>query len=124
MGFTEGLTSAMENIDIQYTYHEHQGESFTNGGCYTVPVYHSHTNSCYSKCPSTIYYLNSTDTQSQFRCNKCGWQGYIDKVHNPRTGDPCPNSVISCSLTGTIIAYDIGCGKTTDTVESATIIFN
>lgn len=124
LGFTEGLTSAMENIDIQYTYHEHQGESFTNGGCYTVPVYHSHTNSCYSQCSGTIYSLNSTATQTQWRCNKCGWQAYIDNVHNTKYGDPCKQNVISCTSGGTIVSYSLGCGKTTDTVESATIIFN
>lgn len=118
------MTSAMENIDIQYTYHEHQGEPSINGGCYTTPVYHSHVSNCYSKCTGTLYSLNNTGTETQWRCPKCDWKGYRSNSSGTKYGDPCPTSVISCSLTGTIIAYDIGCGKTTDTVESATIIFN
>ncbi len=41
----DGYTEDSVNGDIYY--HKHTGDSINGGGCYTVPVYHTHDKTCY-----------------------------------------------------------------------------
>ena len=129
----DGFENATENIDIQYTYHEHTGTSSTKGGCYTVDVACGGTKdlklnspSCYNgrswgNCHTSSGYVCSTHgcyydsskgqmnckCPGHYECKSCG------AVHDSLYG--------ICNVTR---SYTVGCGKTTDTIESATIIFN
>ena len=105
------------NASISYVYHKHDGTSSTGGACY-APIYHSHTMDCYggnNNCK------NATQISAgQYRCNCDGgrfsgtnaWHMCWDESH------------LECDKGGTIIGYSLICGKTEQTIESATIVFN
>jgi len=127
IGYTDGMASAMENIDIQYTYHVHQGDTSSSGGCYTTPVYHSHANGCYKKCGGTIGPSENVDIAAGGQwtvriCQTCG--EWYNPSATPSTCTKLTSTVICGKKTTTIEGYSLGCGKTIDTIESATIIFN
>ena len=124
------MVQALDTLEIQYTYHVHEGSEGTNeNGCYTTPVYHSHMTSCYTTCPGTAIVHNGTVTDCarwQVTCNICGTTGYRwdpNKNYVP-SNEPCTYTYLICGkTTSTIEEYVLGCGKTTDTIESATIIY-
>ena len=119
MGYAEGYADAQANTgEIIYTYHVHEGNSSSNGGCYTIAVYHSHISSCYSDS-----YCNSQSWNSAGKCYTCG--KYTNPDGNKSFCDFVTGSYLSCNkTTSTIESYNLGCGKTTSTIESATIIFD
>lgn len=101
-GVIDGMTNALENIDIQYTYHVHEGEANQEGGCYGKVSYQQNT---YCTC-------RGFSPQDHGGCN-CGHASWAHGT------DWCKY------VMGTTTAYKIAltCGKTTDTIESATIIY-
>jgi len=137
-GFADGYAEKASNATISYTYHTHTGNSSTKGGCYTVAVtcggtvqWKLDSSSCYlslqgnkwGNCHNVDYsyvcsthgcYYNSSkgqmscDCPGHYECKSCGknyGSVYISKCNATRS-------------------YTVGCGKTTDTIESATIVFN
>ena len=47
------ITFAHEHVEECYSYentnHTHSGDEINGTGCYTKPIYHTHTNECYGK---------------------------------------------------------------------------
>lgn len=85
------------------------------GGCYTVPVYHLHNNTCYKKYPGgTDQWLYDSGHNDPLHwneygfCNVCG--GYIFRSSEDILW-------VSCN------AETLVCGKSTSTVESWKVNF-
>lgn len=47
------LYEASGSVVQQGTTHRHSGDSSKYGGCFTLPIYHVHTDACYSAAPHT-----------------------------------------------------------------------
>ncbi len=106
----EATTRITEILATEMIPHIHTGNSTSGGGCYTVPVYHVHNNTCYKKCPGgTNQWLYDSGPDDHLHwndygfCNICG--GYIFRNSEDI-------SWVSCN------AKILVCGKSTSTVES------
>ncbi len=102
-GFVDGMASTLNKINISYTYHNHVGSASAVGGCYgnltgVTPV----------KC-SCKHYIYSVDEYGSTRCANC--------YHNHSGECNAVESYNQYTYIGLI------CGKTTDTIESATIVY-
>ena len=138
-GVVDGMSEVLDNLDVQYTYHVHEGsEGTTANGCYTKAVYHSHMDSCYAQATGTIVQIPTYNDGGiyafDYRCNRCNTttgtirgdtnegihdeQGQLSGTHN------CGYSITVCGkTTDTVESYSLGCGKTEETVESVTITY-
>ena len=117
------MQQTLNNLEVQYTYHVHEGSSGdTANGCYTTPEYHTHTDSCYETITGRWSKTSDYTGAVYVKCTRCGAKGTAGMglegtVH-------CSGKSLTCKIDTTIIiAYTLGCGKTEDTIESATIIF-
>ena len=55
-GYTQGVADGLSKVNVQYTYHVHEGNaSTTANGCYITPIYHNHSSSCYVRCNGPMY---------------------------------------------------------------------
>lgn len=123
-GYTKGIADGLSKVKVQYVYHVHTGNAAEGGGCYTSPIYHTHSGACYvegehnSSCPSHI----------AFHPYDCGsvhdWDGDGHGCDGFILYDCGGHSVLSCSLGNTILGYSLGCGKTEETIETATIFYD
>lgn len=101
--------------------HEHAGNPQEGGGCF-VPVYHSHTGSCYKTISSseygcyTVRYWDTTDGDYEGHDYKYYEMSCGTTVHG--TNSSHTHTVAVCNKSGTIERYTIGCGKTEETAES------
>lgn len=125
-GYVDGQNNVAENLDIQYTYHKHEGEASKGTGCYTKSVKHKHKASCYTECTGTLTYLREYLGESQYQCTECNTIFYYGAPDNngAAAGRVCSEQSVTCGKTNVIESYDVGCGKTEDTVESAVIIYH
>ena len=103
-GVVDGLVENLDNLEVQYTYHVHSGDTINGGGCYSTP------NMVNVYCNTTVHdSSNGTET-----CDRCG------KFYSGQVGFTITcNNVIGQTQDG----YILGCGKSEETVESATIIY-
>lgn len=124
-GYTDGFNKVMDGAHISYVYHEHIGDADSGGGCYTKAVYSNGVG-------RFGWYISSyqSDGHPNVSCNSCriivtnfryeqipsgmSVQQFLDQGYHVG----CPNAPKG------IIRYDLNCGKTTSTIESATITFN
>ncbi len=147
--------------DIQFTYHHHTidntnkdnnvasggtyGDDYTttsSQGCYNVPIYHSHNNSCY--CNGTkvyqSYYIDGDSRNRTVRlyCNSCGklhatWNNYdgycddgywiaLENYEEGKTEGKC--GALKCNKAGQIEGYKCGCGKRDGQIVAADIVYN
>lgn len=112
-------------IIVKDKYHTHIGSSSSKGGCYTTPIYHTHTSSCPKtavKCRGTMYWQLNGDGVSHLKCNVCGHMAY----RQGENADSEPCEVVTgynytCGKTNTITGYSLSCGKLTTTLEGYTI---
>lgn len=115
-GYVDGFNEIMDSVGISYVYHEHTGSADAGDGCYTSPVYHSHSSSCYTSVPVTPAHKST-----------CAWHHETDAWGNLITMWDCDCSyskqVLNCSRGSEIVGWNLGCGKTTSTIESATLTF-
>ena len=128
-GYTDGKTDAAEGAEIEYIYHEHTGDSASGGGCYTEPIYHQHIGSasayggCYTiSVPDAAGCKQGYHTvklpNGLWQCTNCDCrdgEGYFcsHEIYAP-----------SCGLDESVIGWDLGCGKTTSTIDKAIIVYN
>lgn len=97
-------------------YHVHSGTESSNGGCYTQPVYYSYA------CNGSLYisstsYMGTSTLWYTHTCSSCGQDVYCLSADM--------SSVYKCNRTiqtSTILKYSLGCGKTTETIESYNLI--
>lgn len=133
--YTQGIADGLSKANVKYIYHEHSGDSTTGTGCYTVAEYHKHTDSCYKtvqtgtrKCGTWNCYSNDGSTQ-HFRCSGCGataTQHADTSSSGWGMGDhmvPTYSKQLNCTKGNEIIGYQLGCGKTEESIESAIITF-
>ena len=136
-GYAHGIADGLDKVDVKYIYHEHSGDSTTGTGCYTVAEYHKHTDSCYKtvqtgtrKCGTWNCYNNHTP-YADFRCSGCGAEAKNQWVGDTSSsgwgmGDhmvPIYSKQLNCTKGDEIIGYQLGCGKTEESIESAIITF-
>lgn len=138
-GYADGYAEKVSNATISYTYHTHTGNSSTKGGCYTVPVTCNGTidskfdsQTCTNAAYGNAWRGNCINTNySNTGCSTHGCRLRSDGVADCNC--PTHKECRSCGKNyGTstqtrctaIIGYSAGCGKTTDTIESTTILFN
>lgn len=129
-GYVDGYAAVVNAAQISYIYHQHMGSDSEGGGCYTEPLYHSHSDSCYAvvgeepgTCPcASTSWSTGTDGYGDDFCGTCR--------HNTHGNTPCGMPVMLpvkdtvCGYSsGAVIGYGLGCGKSTATIESATIVF-
>ena len=141
------MANALDNLDVQYTYHVHEGSaSTTANGCYTKENYET------CNVTSSSKYLGKSQSENGYygfsgtRCTN-GNHYYVTEITYNHSF--CGNTHIiysaecSCASDGwtphyqsrvvtagggtsshsIFTGYDVGCGKTEDTIESATIIY-
>lgn len=106
-GFIDGQQSVTGNLNISYTYHSHVGDNTAEGGCYgnktgTTPVY----------CDCHFFFYEVREDGGQY-CGNCG--------HGPDAHDGNGCKGIRTYQSYTYI--DLICGKTEQTIESATITY-
>ena len=131
LGYSEGVAEALNSAYIQYTYHAHSGNTSSRGGCYTTPVYHSHSCLCYYEATKGEKVYDGDKVFRRYTCSNCGTSSIQGDGVNDN-GSP----TIICSYcqkigyykcgksTSTIESYKLSCGKTTSTIESAILTFN
>lgn len=140
MGYSDGYTSNLNNVTIEYIYHKHvdgNGNassttkySTTNpGGCYVAA---GHTHNATGTCATETYTYEETQghawtTLSDGQAQQCTRCGYI----NSAGGSPYMKCPVKAIKTGTRYAcgsytntWVIGCGKSTSTIETATIKYS
>ena len=102
-GYAQGIADSLDKVEVVYTYHEHTGDESQVGGCYgtltgTKPVL----------C-GCIQYVH-TDSLGHSTCANC-WHNH------------------GANKCGGIVSYKqyeyigLACGKTEETIESATIVY-
>lgn len=101
-GYTQGIADGLSKANIQYTYHVHEGDSSAVGGCYG----------------------NCTGYQPVY-CSCWGWVGGSYGCDNCHHAYGMHGSGYCTGIVSNNAYTYIGlvCGKTTDTIESATIIY-
>ena len=149
--------------EIAYDYHYHvdgngnqvNAESHSvSGGCFTAPVYHSHSNSCYSsakcggsvtrktssthwKCSDTLYCdthgcywedPNETYPSGCWHCY-CPEETYTEcnSCGATNSGSPCGRTVTkqTCGKsTSTVDSYKAGCGLLNGQIIAAHIVYD
>ena len=127
-GFIDGQQNVTQSLQISYTYHKHvdadgkqcdaHEEQLKSGGCFTTP---KHTYESYTYlCGGTYNIIRTGDgnhlgSAGNYNCdNGCG-------NFSPFAGTRC-----TVQRTGTRIkstSYTLSCGKTEQSVESATITY-
>ena len=124
-GYAAGKAETMDGVDISYTYHAHTGSSSKGGGCYTKAVYKNKNETVTEVCPGYCRYIASeSDGTLILSCDKCGWDMLRPSEYGTDYTVKCPNDSWTHTKTVKVLDhYDPGCGKTTSTIESATIIF-
>lgn len=135
-------------------YHTHTGNYKSGGGCYTIPVNHNHTSSCYTvtkyETKVTSYWFTGKGTGHPC-CSDAHGQNmalykYTDNIYQDgklissqtyerELGYSCglciarkateknavsTISTIICGYSEGLNGYELGCGKTTDTVIAYT----
>lgn len=113
---------------MTYNYHQHTGSSAEGSGCYTTPQYHQHTNSCYKTCGgnASFDHFDNNGWTAVYHCSQCGrWlsNGQNEQFYAPNNIS-CYERILNCNKGNEITGYSLGCGKTTETLESATVIFD
>lgn len=131
LGYTTGVAESLNSANIQYTYHTHTGNSSSKGGCYTTPVYHSHSNSCYYEATKGELVYDGDKIYRRYTCSHCG----NSSIQGDGVNDNGSSTII-CSYclnkgdykcgksTSTIESYKLSCGKTTASIESAILTFD
>ena len=131
LGYSEGVAEALNSTYIQYTYHTHSGSTSSRGGCYTTPVYHSHSYSCYYEATKGEKVYDGDKVFRRYTCSNCGTSSIQGDGVNDN-GSPtiicsyCQNKgYYKCGKsTSSIESYKLSCGKSTKTIETAVLTFN
>ena len=118
LGYTQGFTDAQNSTgEIQYIYHEHVDDCY--GPCTIISEVAGNTGYCWGMCSKCGAYGTKNPHSSNILTYSCGYKETVvwyavcpDCNQGYHTNNSASHS---CQI--------ITCGKTTDTLESATIIF-
>ena len=127
-GYTDGFNKAMDGADISYVYHEHEGTPYVTGGC--INAWHKHTNECPSHngsiCGASVketghgyYQTAGGEWVCHFTCSN----GHNSMMEHGSPDCPYRETIYDCG-NSPMNQWEYVCGKTTSTIESATIVFN
>lgn len=148
LGYMDGFANSLDNVEVSYIYHVHTDNSDTKydadtilysvdnpGGCFIANGHtHDKTGTCESKtiqtgtrlCGTWDCYSNDGYHQ-KFRCTGCGStrEQYLEISGSGwGLGDHYVETYSTSYTCGEPInTWKIGCGKTDQTIESATIQF-
>lgn len=125
-GFVDGQTNAMENLNVTYTYHYHEGDTENGGGCYAQV---ENQTECGTIVFSREYYRGGTCSkwcasfyEKEYACSGCGIV----------TGTLCGGGGNSCGrITGqiggnhmvTTTSWQPVCGYSQGQILTATIVY-
>lgn len=125
-GYADGAAQVQNNAKITYTYHQHSGSSTSGGGCYNV----SKRVTVYVRCDGqekagdpyfnrTVLISSLIDGRSEGTCTICGRSGGTN-------GGASVGDSIKCDYASEEYStiYDIGCGKSTNTITGVVISFD
>lgn len=127
-GYTDGFAEKLDGLSIEYIYHEHVGDSSVQGGCYTVEQKHYGVsyNTYFDNARETKIINGQVYTFLGVGCRDCGkdyvtnWCEETQPEYSVRGPYPahvnCPGVLLPST-------WDLGCGKSTWTIESAVIVF-
>ena len=110
------MQQALDNLEVVYTYHVHEGASDMGTGCYTTPVYGYNYQSCYHIChysSGEVCHIHPVGS-----IPNCGFDGGVFNGYQYSNG-----YTHNVAVSSYINYYTLGCGKDGNTIESATIIF-
>lgn len=121
-GFADGYAEKMDDISIEYVYHEHTGNSTDSGGCYGARV--AVTVTC-----THAYSYDELQPDGMHKCYGL-YEGTHCNMHPDRLEWYITEEAFQAGVRGsgqhsieTGYYYALNCGKTEDTIESATIVF-
>ena len=129
-GVTDGMTSALENVQVEYEYNYHDGDSQNGGACYGEPQNHYHSSMCYGVCPDRrmVYYGEHKDGNEKrhwdYRCHTCGfttspWFSCGDSYEETHT-----SRNTRCGYSnGEFLGCEVICGYENGQILSAKIIY-
>lgn len=152
-GYADGFNKVMNGISISYKYHEHidgNGNINTNatiysttpiGGCYVAAGHtHNKTGTCGMTETGYLYWHGEENgsmsdgtgghDQTYWWCGPCSVCGYQPASYTTGWTPPSERSYTEVHCAPTYICgypintYTTGCGKTANTIEEATIIFD
>ena len=108
------MAEVLDNLDVQYTLHVHDGDGTIVSGCYG-----NVTRTCPGTWIPTAASTYSGTWKTKYQCSSCGVTGTYKSDHVNSTTNPSG----LCGCTRTITSIGLICGKTTETVESVTITY-
>lgn len=128
-GYSDGLNKALNGARISYVYHQHTGNSTSGGGCYTV--YRTSPGVSYN-CGRVVGYSGEVPNLNwSIVCSYCSgaitnvWDAHLNELGMNVDQYAATLNHVGCPYaTNGSSWYETGCGKTTSTIESATITFN
>lgn len=100
--------------------HEHEGDDSQADGCYHE-VYHSHESSCYRNVSSseygchTVRTVDTSDGDYEGHDYKYYYMSCGKVIHG--TSSSHIHSVLNCNQDNVVVGYELGCGKTEESIE-------
>lgn len=121
-GFADGYAEKMDDISIEYVYHEHTGSSADGGGCYGAWVTES-------VICTHAYAYDELQTNGMHKCYGY-YEGTHCRMYPNRLEWYISHEDFQAGVRGSGQHsieighhYALNCGKTEGTIESATIVF-
>lgn len=123
-GYIDGFNKELDGISINYIYHSHSGNSNTKGGCYTKAI-HNHTESCSKEYGThhVVFTEHYDGARVYMKCTYCGLGGYYSDGWDIGDWGTCEKNIKRYTCGSPAQSYGLGCGKTENSIESATIVF-
>lgn len=125
-GFVDGQANAIENLNVTYTYHYHEGDEVNGGGCYSQVT---NQQVCGTIVFSRGYYRGKTCDKW---CNSFYADEYACSTCGAVTGWKCGGGGNSCGKTGgqlggnhmvATTSWQPACGYSQGQILTATIVY-
>ncbi len=129
-GYVDGAAS-MENADVEYEYHYHDGNEQSGGTCFTDALYHTHdSQSCFGICTNKNlnyvkdYYDGNHDHKYVYECSVCGFEYGSYGSEGDRYSRIHVSASPICGMPeNQVLGYQCTCGMSDGQIISATIIY-
>lgn len=130
-GWADGYDEKLDNIDVEYVYHVHTGSPDNGGGCYSQPINEPIVKSCrviVGGCEGggtsePDGHCTCEYETTHYNCGAGSSRGTRRHMNPPHFSSTQYNHdyIDGYRFTG---KYALGCKKTEQTIESATIVFH
>lgn len=129
-GYVDGAAS-MENVDVEYEYHYHDGNEQSGGACFTDALYHTHdSQSCFGICTNKSlnyvkdYYDGNHDHRYVYKCSVCGFEYGSYGSEGDRYSRIHVSASPICGMPeNQVLGYQCTCGMSDGQIISAKIIY-